>query len=224
MPTVLKAFGPPEAIVEFVGPDWGAVSELDLFDQPTRSEEVARYVEHRIYEAGRLYWRTVYFPSVAKTRDLLAHLKVRLAAVAHTMQRLPNIRTAFNAPLGPEREEVPGHDAWEHLIAAIEDGYERTALLQLPHVDIGHLLEQPPIQKKEPNRELWEAIFALLWECGIHPLEKHQPLIHTLRAAHRLFGINELPNPGHVGYVKSEFLKQAAGQPRPAGHWVRGAK
>jgi hypothetical protein len=39
------------------------------------------------------------------------------------------------------------------------------------------------------------------------PLKKYQPLIDTLRAVHRLFDIDEPPNAGHVGYVKSEFLK-----------------
>ena len=75
---------------------------------------------------------------------------------------------------------------------------------------IGELLEQPPTNQKNPERVLWEAIFALLRECGVEPLEKYQPLIHTLRAAHLLFGIDEPPNAGSVGYAKSEFLKQEA--------------
>jgi hypothetical protein len=209
MPEILKAFGPIEAIVEFVGPDWGAVSEPDLFDQPTRSDEVARHVEHRIYAAGLLYWRTWHFPSVAETHNLLAHLEARLAAVAHIMRRrLMHVRNAFNAPLGPAYEEVPDHDAWQHLDDAIEDAFDRITRLQLPHVNVGDLLEQPATRRKEPDRVMWEAIFTLLRECGVDPLEKYQPLIHTLRAAHRLFGIHELPNPGHVGYVKSEFRKQ----------------
>jgi hypothetical protein len=209
MPEILKAFGPVEAIVDFVGPDWGAVSEPDLFDQPTRSEEVTRYVEHRICAAGLLYWRTLRFPSVAETHDLLAHLQARLVAVAHIMRRrLMHIRYAFNAPLGPAYEDVPNHDAWQHLDDAIEDAFDRITRLQLPDVNVGDLLEQPATRRKEPDRVMWEAIFTLLRECGIDPLEKYQPLIHTLRAAHRLFGIHELPNPGHVGYVKSEFRKQ----------------
>jgi hypothetical protein len=52
MAVVLKAFGPVEAIVEFVGPDWADVSEPDLFDRPTRTEAVARCIEDRIKAAG----------------------------------------------------------------------------------------------------------------------------------------------------------------------------
>jgi hypothetical protein len=209
MPEILKAFGPIEAIVESVGPDWGAVSEPDLFDQPTRSQEVARYIEHRIYGTGLLYWRTFHLPSVAETHDLLAQLEARLAGVARIMRRrLMHVRNAFNAPFGPTYEEVPDHDAWQHLDDAIEDAFARITRLQLPDVNVGDLLEQPATRRKESDRVMWEAIFTLLRECGIDPLEKYQPLIHTLRAAHRLFGIHELPNPGHVGYVKSEFRKQ----------------
>jgi hypothetical protein len=82
---------------------------------------------------------------------------------------------------------------------------------------LGKRLEQPATDRKEPERVLWEAIFALLRECGIEPLEKYQPLIHTLRAVHSLLGIDKRPNPGSVGYVKSEFLGQRASRgDRPA--------
>src|SRR5829696_6798543 len=74
---VLKAFGPIEAIVDYVGPDWGAVSEPDLFDRPTRTDEVARHVEHRIQASGLLYWRAVKFPSVAESRSLLEDFEVK---------------------------------------------------------------------------------------------------------------------------------------------------
>ena len=84
--------------------------------------------------------------------------------------------------------------------------------------DLGELLEQPPTNQKNPARVLWETIFSLLQECGVEPLEKYQPLIHTLRAAHLLIGIEYPPNPGSVGYVKSEFLKQASsGEQRTLG-------
>jgi hypothetical protein len=210
MPAVLKAFGPINAIADYVGPDWGAVSEPDLFDRPTRTDEVARYIEHRIYAAGRLYWRTSRFPSVADTRELLKDLEARLVAVTRSMRRLLHARNAFNAArglLGTEDEDVPSYDRWENLSLAIEDGWERVAFLRRDDVNVSELLEQPPTNQKAPERVLWEAIFALLKECGIEPLEKHQHLIHTLRAVHLLLGIDERPNAGSVGYVKSEFLK-----------------
>src|SRR5437867_12813178 len=100
MPAVLLAFGPIEAIADYVGPDWGAVSQPDLFEQPTRTDEVARYIEHRIYAAGRLYWRMARSPSVADTRELLKDLEGRLAAVARSMRRLEHARNAFNAARG----------------------------------------------------------------------------------------------------------------------------
>lgn len=213
---VLKAFGPIEAIVDYVGPDWGAVSEPDLFERPTHTDEVARHVEHKIREAGQLYWRATKFPSVAETRDLLDDLEVKLGTVYRLMQRLPNARNAFNVArdegvLDPDNEDyVPARDEWEHLHLAIEDGWSRIGYLLSPEVNLGELLEQPPTNQKNPERVLWEAIFALLRECGVEPLEKYQPLIHTLRAAHLLFGIDEPPNAGSVGYAKSEFLKQEA--------------
>jgi hypothetical protein len=214
MAAVLKAFGPIEAIVDYVGPDWGAVPEPDLFDRPTRTDEVARNVEHRMRAAGLLYWRTLQFPSVAETRDLLKDLEGRLIAADRAMHRLLHARNAFNAAHGlldtDAEDGIREHDRWEHLSAAIEDGWERVAFLRRSDVDVGELLEQPPTKKKVPERVLWEAIFALLRECGIEPLEKYQPLIQTLKAAHLLFGIDEPPNPGSVGYVKSEFLKQQA--------------
>ncbi|MCP2207446.1 hypothetical protein [Bradyrhizobium diazoefficiens] len=213
---VLKAFGPIEAIVDYVGPDWGAVSEPDLFDRPTRANEVARHVEHKIREAGLLYWRATKFPSVAETRDLLDDLEVKLGTVYRLIQRLPNARNAFNVAwdegvLDEDNEDyVPPRDTWEHLHLVIDDGRARVAFLLRSDVDLGELLEQPPTNQKNPERVLWETIFALLRECGVEPLEKYQPLIHTLRAAHLLFGIDEPPNAGSVGYVKSEFLKQEA--------------
>jgi hypothetical protein len=211
MAAVLKAFGPMEAIVDYVGPAWGTVSEPDLFDQPTRTEAVSRYIEQRIKAAGVLYYRTLKFPSVAETRNLLQDLEVKLVAVARTMQHLLHARNAFNAAHGLteiDAADVPEHDPWENLSVAIEDGLERLAFLKRPNVSVSDLLEQPPTNRKEPERVLWETIFALLRECGIEPLEKYQPVIHTLRAAHQLFGIDKLPNAGSVGYVKSEFLKQ----------------
>jgi hypothetical protein len=108
---------------------------------------------------------------------------------------------------GLDPDDGPERDGWEDLNLVIEEGWSRVAFLLRSDVDLGELLEQPPTNQKRPERVLWESIFALLWECGIKPLERHQPLIHTLRAAHRLFGIDELPNAGSVGYVKSEFLK-----------------
>ncbi|MGY3149614.1 hypothetical protein ACVWYQ_006613 [Bradyrhizobium sp. USDA 3397] len=231
---MLKAFGPIETIVDYVGPDWGAVAEPDLFDRPTRANEVARHVEHRIREAGHLYWRVARFRSVAETRGLLDDLQVKLRVVSGLMEQLPNVRRAFNAardrdvpdsgwygdlPENPwvpyvfdasvNADEVPEHEKWGRLLVAIDDGWVRIEYLLRGDVDLSELLEQPP-NKKTPERLLWERIFALLWECGIKPLERHQPLIHTLRAAHLLFGIEEPPHPGHLGYVKSEFLKQGS--------------
>ena len=220
---MLKAFGPIEAIVDYVGPDWGAVSEPDLFDRPTRNDEVARHVEHRIREAGLLYWRATKFPSVAETRNLLDDLELKLGTVHRLMQRLPNARKAFNAArdwsmldvldvLDADADDDDGRerDGWEDLSLVIEEGWIRVRFLLRPDVDLGELLEQPPTNQKNPERVLWESIFALLRECGIKPLEKYQPLIHTLKAAHRLFGIDEPPKAGSVGYVKSEFLKREA--------------
>jgi hypothetical protein len=181
MAAVLKAFGPIQAIVDYVGPDWGAVSEPDLFDRPTRIDEVARCVEHRIRAVGLLYWRAVKFPSVAETRDLLDDLEVKLGIVDRLMLRLPNARNAFNAAwergmLHIDAEDnVPECDGWEHLHAVIEDGGQIVAFLLRSDVDLGELLEQPPNNQKNPERVLWESIFALLRECGIEPLEKHQP-------------------------------------------------
>lgn len=231
---VLGAFGPIEAIVDYVGPEWGAVSEPDLFDRPTRANEVARHVEHRIREAGLLYWRAAKFSSVAETRELLDDLEVKLGTVVKLMWRLPNARRAFNAagdrdvsdsgwyqdsPDNPwypyvfdtsVDDEVPEQEKWGRLLLAMEDGWSRIGYLLRPDVNLGELLEQPPTNQKTPERVLWEAIFALLRECGVEPLERYQPLIHTLRAAHRLFGIEQPPNAGHLGYVKSEFLKHAS--------------
>jgi hypothetical protein len=216
MAEVLKAFGPIEAIVDYVGPDWGAVSEPDLFERPTRTDEAARYVEHRIRTAGLLYWRAAKFPSVSETRDLLDDLEIKLDTVLGLMRRLPNVRNAFNAAWDWDLldedadDDRPERDGWEHLNLVIEDGSSRVAFLLRPDVDLGELLEQPPTKQKNPERVLWEAIFALLRECGVEPLDKYQPLIHTLRAAHLLIGIDKPPNPGSVGYVKSEFLKEQA--------------
>jgi hypothetical protein len=221
MAAVLKAFGPLQAIAEFVGPDWGVVSEPDLFDRPTRTEAVARYIEHRINAAGRVYWKTLYLPTVAETRDLLEDFQAKLDAVHRIMRRVEHARNAFNSAWPADREDwppdtdaedgIPDQDKWEHLRHAIEDGWERAAFLLSPDVNVGKLLEQPPTDRKEPERVLWEALFALLRECGIEPLEQYQPLIHTLRAVHSLLGIDKRPNPGSVGYVKSEFLKENAG-------------
>jgi hypothetical protein len=214
MAVVLRAFGPIEAIVEFVGPDWEVVSEPDLFDRPTRTEAVARCIEDRIKAAGVVYWRSLRVPSVAETRDLLQDLEGRLVAVGRAMRRLPHARNAFNDLRGlrdvdPEDDD-PTYDAWEQLGIAIEDGHDRVAFLRRPDVNLSELLKQPATNQKAPGRVLWETIFALLRECGVEPLEKYQPLIHTLRAAHLLIGIDNPPNPGSVGYVKSEFLKQQA--------------
>lgn len=240
--TVLKAFGPVGAIVDYVGPDWGTVSEPDLFERPTRTDEVARHVEHKLRAAGRLYWRVSRFRSVAETRELLDDLQMKLSVVYRRMQQLPNVRRAFNAgrdrdvpdsgwyqdppdnPWYPHvfdtsvaEEEVPEHEKWGRLLLAIEDGWSRVGYLLRPDVDLGELLEQPPTNQKNPVRVLWEAIFALLRECGIEPLERYQPLIYTLRAAHLLFGIEEPPNPNSVGYVKFEFLKQQASSGKQQG-------
>ncbi len=137
------------------------------------------------------------------------------------MRRVEHARNAFNSawptdgedrPPGTDAEDgIPDQAKWEHLRDAIEDGWERAAFLLIPDVDVGKLLEQPTTDRKEPERVLWEAMFALLRECGIEPLERYQPLIHTLRAVHSLLGIDKRPNPGSVGYVKSEFLKENAG-------------
>lgn len=233
---MLKAFGPIEAIVDYVGPNWGAVPEPDLFERPTRSDEVARHVERKIRAAGLLYWRVSRFRSVAATRELLDDLEIKLSVVYRLMEQLPNVRRAFNAafdrdvpdsagyrdlPDNPREDpyeidanlvesEVPENEKWARLLLAIEDGWSRVGYLLRRDVDLGELLEQPPTNQKTPERVLWEAIFALLRECGVEPLERYQPLIHTLRAAHRLFGIEQPPNAGHLGYVKSEFLKQAS--------------
>lgn len=243
---VLKAFGPLEAIVDYVGPDWGTVSEPALFDRPTRADEVARHVEHRIREAGRLYWRVSRFRSVAATRELLDDLEIKLGAVYRLMEQLPNVRRAFNAAFDRDvpdsagyrdladnpcedpyevdanldESEVPENEKWARLLLAIEDGWSRVGYLLRRDVDLGELLEQPPTKQKNSERVLWETIFALLRECGVEPLEKYQPLIHTLRAVHLLLGIEKPPNPNHVGYVKSEFLnsRPAAGTAR---HWTR---
>jgi hypothetical protein len=218
MAAVLTAFGPLQAVAEFVGPEWGDVSEPDLFDRPTRTEAVARCIEHRINAAGRVYWKTMHLPTVAETRDLLVDLQAKLDAVHRIMRRVEHARYAFNSAWPAETEDwaldtdaedgMPEPDKWEHFRDAIEDGWERAAFLLSPDVDLGKRLEQPATDRKEPERVLWEAIFALLRECGIEPLEKYQPLIHTLRAVHSLLGIDKRPNLGSVGYVKSEFLKQ----------------
>jgi hypothetical protein len=183
---------------------------------------VARYIEHRIKAAGRVYWKTLDLPTVAETRDLLEDLQAKLDAVLRIMHRVEHARNAFNSAWPADTEDwppdtdaedgIPDQDKWEHLGDAIEDGWQGAAFLLSPDVDLGKLLEQPPTDRKVPERVLWEAIFALLQECGIEPLEKYQPLIHTLRAAHLLIGIDTPPNPGSVGYVKSEFLKQQAKQ------------
>ncbi|MEZ2147958.1 hypothetical protein AAE026_37660 [Bradyrhizobium sp. DN5] len=211
------------------------MSEPDLFERPTRSDEVARHVERKIRAAGLLYWRVARFLSVAETRELLDDLQIKLGVVYRRMEQLPNVRRAFNAvrdrdvpdsgwygdsPDNPwypyvfntsiDEEEVPEHEKWGRLLLAIDDGWSRVGHLLQPDVNLGELLEQPPTNQKNPGRVLWEAIFALLRECGVEPLEKYQPLIHTLRAVHLLFGIEEPPNAGHLGYVKSEFLKQAS--------------
>src|SRR5207245_5213153 len=57
MADVLKAFGPIQAIASYVGPDWGTVTEPDLFDRPTRNDEIVRRLEQRIQADGLLYWR-----------------------------------------------------------------------------------------------------------------------------------------------------------------------
>jgi hypothetical protein len=150
---------------------------------------------------------------------LLDDLKLKLRAVLRLMGQLSNARGAFNAARDSSMLEVldvlepddgPERDGWEDFNLVIEEGWSRVAFLLRSDLDLGELLEQPPTNQKNPERVLWESIFALLWECGVKPLEKHQPLIHTLRAAHRLFEIDEPPNAGSVGYVKSEFLKQEA--------------
>ncbi|MDH2347100.1 hypothetical protein [Bradyrhizobium sp. SSUT77] len=141
---------------------------------------------------------------------------MKLGTVYRLMQRLPNARNAFNVArdegvLDDDNEDyVPARDGWEHLHLAIDDGWSRVGHLLSPDVKLGELLEQPPTNQKNPERVLWEAIFALLRECGIEPLERYQPLIYTLKAAHLLFGIKKPPNSGSVGYAKSEFLKQQA--------------
>jgi hypothetical protein len=204
------------------------VAQPDLFNEPTPSDAVARCIEHRIYVAGQVYWTTLYLPSVVETRELFDELEAHCEAVGRKIRSLSHAQNAFNAAQGrqdsdtwavseSQLEFLPNAVAdfvrcnpWQRFDYTIEDALERLAFLKRPGVNLAELLEQPPTRRKDPERVLWEAVFALLQECGVDPMEKYQPVIHTLRAVHRLFGIKEPPSSGHVGYVKSEFLKSAA--------------
>jgi hypothetical protein len=141
------------------------------------------------------------------------------------MNRLPHTKAALNAarllrviatkhgvtdvPDVPSRAALVGtedrkSDVWQRFIELTEECYADIGFL-LRKRNLSEMLELPPTKRKHPERVLWEALFALLWEFRVRPLEKYQPLIRTLRAVHLLFGIDKPPHAGSVGYVKNHF-------------------
>ncbi len=221
LPRVLRGFGPVDPIVDHVGPAWAPISQPDLFDRPTPRETVARYLVYRIYAAGQTYATIRSHPSVVDTRALLEDFKKALIAIDRTKRRLSHVHPAFNRVCSHsaldcvedivrrgvtrrERDllEEVLRDAWERFDDTIEDAWARLTFLQ--REDLAAVLGQPAARHKQPETVLWEAIFTLLVECGISPLDKYQPVVETVRAAHRLFGI-EAPNTGTFYPAKSKF-------------------
>jgi hypothetical protein len=225
MATVLKAFGSLGEIAAHVGPDWAAVPQPDLFDQATPSDAVAHLIEYRIYMAGQDYWTNAHAPSVAETRELLELLKARFVAVSRTMQRLSHARELFNTIRSDELTNDGGMhiptlgwnlpdaledflrlDPWQRVVDIINDAHSR--LMELIWYDgLAKRFKQPATRRRNPERALWEAILALLQECGVSPSNKYQDLIETIRALHRVFNI-EPPNPSNVQFVAYEFRKR----------------